>query len=206
MKITNALLSCAALAALSATASASTLIIRGFEEFAQGAYSTISYDEFTATPTSPDGDLRVYDAAPYAVGGTKFLCATKSTSPTAPADGNIDFETATNFTFDGFSVNGIESANGTIVAAVYLFAAGGSSLGSFNILAPGAGTTPVTFVFTDYTATSVAKFQITNNTDPGGFAIDRIVVSGTAVVPEPSELALLGLGALGLVVRRRRVG
>jgi hypothetical protein len=199
MKITNILLSCAALAALSATASAAT-IIRGFENFTEGAYSSISYDEFTVTPTSPGGDLRVYQDVQIAVEGTQFLCATKSTGPSA-ADGNVDFEAAPNYALNGFSVNGIESSNGTIVAAVNLFAAGGASLGSFNILAPGAGTTPVTYAFADYTPTSVAKFQITNNTDVGGFAIDRIVVSA---VPEPSALSLLGLGALGLLARRRR--
>jgi hypothetical protein len=200
MKITNFLLSCATLSALSATASAAT-IIRGFENFTQGAYSSISYDEFTVTPTSPGGDLRVYQFVEYAVEGTQFLCATKSTQTNTPADGNVDFEAAPNYALNGFSVNGIEASNGRIVAAVNLFAAGGASLGSFNILAPGDGYTPVTYAFADYTPTSVAKFQITNINDEGGFAIDRIVVSA---VPEPSALALLGLSTLGLIARRRR--
>ena len=60
------------------------------------------------------------------------------------------------------------------------------------------------FNFTgDVTGSSiVVRFAPTSST--GNLHISDIVVTGTTVVPEPSSAALLGLGGLALILRRRK--
>ncbi len=183
-----------------ASVSAATTIIRGFENLSPGAYPSISYPEFTVTATSFGGDLRVTTFAGFAAEGVNFIYATKSSAPSAIGDGNLQFTANTIYTFDSFSVNGVESSVGTVVANVNMFADGGASLGSFNIIAPGSNMTPVAYTFANYTTTPVAKFEITNNVDLSGFAVDKIVMT----IPEPSSLLLGSFGAFVLVARRRR--
>jgi|GEM_PF-2530526 len=60
----------------------------------------------------------------------------------------------------------------------------------------------------------LGNYAVTGGDDFGTFAIsannnaaryiDNLVVTGTAAIPEPSSLALLGLGGLALIGRRRR--
>ncbi|MGJ8678058.1 MAG: PEP-CTERM sorting domain-containing protein [Akkermansiaceae bacterium] len=58
------------------------------------------------------------------------------------------------------------------------------------------------FGFIDTDISNVYTFLATT-ADDGGYGIDNVVVA-TAVVPEPSAFALLGLGTLGLLSRRSR--
>ena len=51
------------------------------------------------------------------------------------------------------------------------------------------------------------RFYFDGNDDQPGSGqhrFDNIVVNGNSVVPEPSSLAMLGLGGLAIVSRRRR--
>ena len=63
-----------------------------------------------------------------------------------------------------------------------------------------AGTTPVSFTFT-YNGTNSPDIGFAAGTFNNIFAIDNFQITG---VPEPSSLALLALGAIGLASRRRR--
>jgi choice-of-anchor C domain-containing protein len=111
-----------------------------------------------------------------------------------------------------FDIAGFVSAGNAINPKTMSVTAGGVtlpfSLTTTNIY-PGALTLPLvlnwqsrTFDFTATGPSSVVSFLSTvTNGDGSAMILDNVVIEA---VPEPSALALLGFGALGLVLRRRR--
>lgn len=61
-------------------------------------------------------------------------------------------------------------------------------------------------LFPDVNNQSSVTFRFTSNgAAPGGtFRMDNLTVTGTAIVPEPSTVFLVGLGLVGLIAVRRR--
>ena len=95
----------------------------------------------------------------------------------------------------GFFADFLYAGNGTQLDMNLAFVGGGSA----DVLVPGFGTDLQSFGFVSTTA---AITGITfNNTVNDGFNMDNI--SGAALVPEPSSLSLLALGAIGFLRRRK---
>jgi len=82
--------------------------------------------------------------------------------------------------------DGVNSGSGTVTA---------SSAGTFLIDLSGAG-----FAGVDLTSIDTITFSGTNVSTAADVAIDRI---GFTVIPEPGSLALVGLGGLAMLRRRR---
>jgi len=105
------------------------------------------------------------------------------------------------------------SANGNITAAIYDIAAGDGALyafsnnGTANVTGGFIGTGTSTTVRSEYVFTGSSFTYTYNSLSTGGAALtesSEFFYDLTAHVPEPSSAALLGLGGLALLARRRR--
>lgn len=98
------------------------------------------------------------------------------------------------------------NGSGTRRLHTYYSNDGGTTWGTSLGFVTGSGAKEFTLTEGTYTFTDNAKFRFAFS-DSGGSAgpafIDDIVISGTPEVPEPGSLALLGLGGLMMIKRRR---
>ena len=62
----------------------------------------------------------------------------------------------------------------------------------------------LTYSFDDSVTTAELYVVMASDDDNHGYKLDNISFTGTTAVPEPSSAALLGLGGLALILRRRR--
>lgn len=69
---------------------------------------------------------------------------------------------------------------------------------------PSTGTLTGTYGITTFTGVTGDSFTILGAVSSGTAPQNRSTISGFSVIPEPSSAALLGLGGLALVLRRRK--
>ena len=118
------------------------------------------------------------------------------------------------------STGGISQSLATTAGQSYLISfdlqGDGGTPSFYQVLFGGAqlftGTNPAAFGFTTFSTTATATGASTNlafnfRNDPGFFSLDNVSVTAvTGAVPEPTTwmMMLLGFGAIGFAVRRRR--
>ena len=118
-----------------------------------------------------------------------------------PGAGTLDFTGFSDFFFDVVAIDGsggfdlmltLEDFDGTQISASYNIASTGVFLASFASMMPG--------VDFDFTQVLSSTAFITSNGDGDDFTLDAV-----GLIPEPSALAILGLGLIGLGLRRRKL-
>jgi hypothetical protein len=197
MKITNILLSCAAFAALSATASAA-LMTYTQTGFLSGSLDGTSFTDAAVTLRVTADTANVNYAELY--GG---LMPVWTNAGVTTID-IVGFETAT---FNGSNTFGVFSQNLSALLPGTA-AVGIGDLTNLTAILGNYQTTELNYALdTATTFTGAAFYNGTYSTTLGD-----LITTGTsgdatftAAVPEPSAFALLGLGTVGLVARRRRV-
>ena len=199
MKITNILLSCAAFAALSATASAA-LMTYTQTGFLSGSLDGTSFTDAAVTLRVTADTANVNYAE---LNGGLMPVWTNAGVTTIDI---VGFETAT---FNGSNVFGAFSLNlsallpGTAGVGIGNLTTFWSILGTSQTAEP----TYALATATTFTGAAVAS-TATYSTTLGDLITTGKTGNATftaAAVPEPSAFALLGLGTVGLVARRRRV-
>jgi hypothetical protein len=117
----------------------------------------------------------------------------------------LDFTGYDAFYFDVASIDGnggfdvllsLEDSDGTMISASYTVTTIGRFIANFGDM-----TTSPDYINFDFSLVSKASTLITSAGDDDDFALDEV-----GLVPEPSALAILGLGLIGLGLRRRKLG
>ena len=126
-----------------------------------------------------------------------------SFSITPGASAELDF---TQFTFDIYKVSGGASVTGRLYSSIDAFTA---ELGNGTISALTTWETKTIDLSGLAPVTAATEFRLYLETGgtfgPNGVKLDNLTLDGdVTVVPEPSTTALLGLGGLALILRRRQ--
>ncbi len=194
-KILTTLLSCAALAVLSASASAAAVMTYTQTATLSGSLGGTSFTNAAVT-LRMSADTANIQPLPYG----SFPAWSNAGVTTIDIDG---FDTAT---FNGSSDYGVYAID---VSYYYSFGVVGfARLNSFSqIWATNQYIEPSYSLATENTFTGAFNYGAPSSTTLGELVFNGASGSSTftaAAVPEPSACALLGLGAVGLVARRRR--
>ena len=203
-KILTTMLSCAALAALSATASAAVMTYTQTATLSGSLGGT----SFTAAAVTFRVTADTGNAQYNLIGGV-YPAWTNAGVTTLDIDG---FETAT---FNGSSYFGVVAFDYS--AYIPANVVGFADLTNSRFIVYFNQSDELHYnLSTQATFTGAMLNNVLSGTYPGPYStsLGDLVLSGAsgtstftaAAVPEPSAFALLGLGAVGLVARRRRVG
>ena len=121
---------------------------------------------------------------------------------TLPVPGSsLDFSGYSDFYFDVVNIDGsggfdvmltLEDSDGTTISASYTVVSTGVFLASFASMSPGP----------DFDFSQVVSATAFIDSDGLG---DDFTLDSVGLVPEPSALAILGLGLIGLGLRRRKL-
>lgn len=168
-----------------------TIITINFEDFTGGdLISTVGNATF-----SSNGSVQVFNfGGDYASSGVNVI-APDSAGGLYNGDLFVDFEQAVNnlsFFSGGDDINGVQFSIRVFIDGIL-----GSTL---DLSGDGALDT---IDFHDLsTFSNITRIEIFNVVDPAGLVYDDFSFS-IAEVPEPSALVLLGLGLIGIAVRRK---
>lgn len=224
MKLTNKMTAAGAILAgglmFAGSASAATVFTEDFESASQtgggaaGAFGGGTGGSFGAYGTAQNfsGDLHTTSVT----GGGSFYGHTIGVTNPAVSDVVVLAAGDTQYTFSAWLASYTGDGDYTTVSVEYFSDVGGTaSLGSVTLAdgsAEGTSTTPSgawnAENWTNYTATGTVaagsqSFKISYGGVGNDTYADNISYSVTAV-PEPSSTTLLGLGALALILRRRK--
>jgi len=180
-------------------------------QVANGA-ATFNFRPIITTTQSFSGSIQI--TGTFSLGNIaqseSLLFVTRSDGSTA---GNSKEPAGLRFRFNnlGVDLEFMSGGNYTPIVGQQSFALNNNQMYSFSIVDAGNqasvsinGSTVLSASLDPNLGGGQGKFSIANRERAAGTQVGPITVSEFAAVPEPSSLGLLALGAVGLLVRRRR--